>query len=273
MDVDAVPGTPPGPYVFTEERARAWTQKGCQRAAELLPLAGQAARPSAVRHEAVTDPSNWPYGRFMGTWLDESDQPRVLRHLPEVDFFMRLLMIAYQPVLGGHADREAVLASSSRLEMSLTNDALQIQLMTLDPGYSMVRHHALMLFEAVLWLDEPERSVWLGLYDDLVTAVDASPEGRPDLGGLAEIEVGAFADFTELAPRTVAAGDAAALLENRDRLGRIVDYQRCAAVAIGLLWRSYRELPADERQAWHREQLCTGYLRSDYLEKEWMASR
>lgn len=273
MDVDATPDAPPGPHVFTEERARAWTQKGCQRAAELLPLAGEVARPSALRHEAVTDPGRWPYGRFMGAWLDESEQPRVLRHLPEVDFFMRLLMLAYQPVLSGHADRRAVLAGSSRLEMSLTNDALQIQLVTLDPGYSMVRHHALMLFEAALWLDEPERSVWLGLYDDLVTAVDASPEGRPDLDELAEIEAGALADFTELAPRTVAAGDAAALLGNPDRLRRVLDYQRCAAVAIGLLWRAYRELPADERQAWHREQLCTGYLRPDYLEKEWMASR
>jgi hypothetical protein len=270
MDVNAAPGAAPGPHVFTEERARAWTQKGCQRAAELLPLAGEAARPAAVRHETVTDPGRWPYGRFMGAWLDESEQPRVLRHLPEADFFMRLLGLAYQPVLSGRADRRAVLAGSSRLEMSLTNDALQIQMVALDHGYSMVRHHALMLFEAALWLDEPERLAWLGLYDDLVTAVDASPGGRPDLEQLAQIEAGAFADFTELAPCTVAAEDAAALLADRDRLGRVLDYQRCAAVAIGLLWRAYRELPAGERQAWHRDHLSTGYLRPDYLEKEWM---
>ena len=270
MDIDPAPDAAHGPYVFTEERARAWTQKGYQRAAELLPLAGPAARPSALRHETVTDPGRWPYGRFMGAWLDETEEPRVLRHLPEVDFFMRLLALAYQPVVSGHDDRRAVLAGSSRLEMSLTNDALQIQLVTLNPGYSMVRHHALMLFEAALWLEEPERSVWLGLYDDLVTAVDASAEGRPDLEQLAEIEAGAFADFTELAPRTVAPDDASALLADAGRLKRVLDYQRCAAVAIGLLWRDYRDVPAGERQAWHRDHLSTGYLRPDYLEKEWM---
>jgi hypothetical protein len=274
MDIDAFSDAArPGPYVFTEERARAWTRKGYQRAAELLPLAGEVARPSAVRHEVVTDPGRWPHGRFMGAWLDESETPRVLRHLPEVDFFMKLLTLAYQPVLNGRADRLAIMADSSRLEMSLTNDALQIQLVTLTPGYSMIRHHALMLFEAALWLDEPERTAWLDLYDDLVTAVDAAPEGRPDLDGLAEIEAGAFADFAELAPLTIRAEDAEALLADRDRLRRVLDYQRCAAVAIGLLWRAYREVPADERQAWHREQLSTGYVRPDYLEKEWMTSR
>src|ERR1700761_2012366 len=229
MDIDPAPDAAHGPYVFTEERARAWTQKGYQRAAELLPLAGPAARPSALRHETVTDPGRWPYGRFMGAWLDETEEPRVLRHLPEVDFFMRLLALAYQPVLSSRDDRRAVLAGSSRLEMSLTNDALQIQLVTLNPGYSMIRHHALMLFEAALWLEEPERSVWLGLYDDLVTAVDASPQGRPDIDQLAAVEAGAFADFTELAPRTVAADDASALLADAGLLKRVLDYQRYAA--------------------------------------------
>jgi hypothetical protein len=174
-------------------------------------------------------------------------------------------------VLRGRADRRAVLAGDSRLEMSLTNDTLQIQLVTIDPGYSMVRHHALMLFEAALWLDEPERSVWLDLYDDLVTAVDAAPEGRPGLDRLAEIEAGAFRDFTELAPRTVAPRDAAALLADPGPLERVLDYQRCAAVAVGLLWRSYRGRAAGTAEAWHRRHLSDGYVRPDYLEEEWTA--
>jgi hypothetical protein len=273
MDVDSCPEAPLESHVFTNARSQLWTEKGCRRAAEMLPLAGDLARPSAVRHETVSDPGLWPYGRFMGAWLDESSQPRVLRHLPEVTFFMQLLTLAYEPVLTGCANRRSVMAGSSRLEVSLTNDALQIQMVTLDPGYSMVRHHALMLFEATLWLDEPERSVWLGIYDDLVTAMDASPAGRPSLAELASIEADAFADFTELAPRTIAPEDAAALLEDRIRLRRILDYQRCAAVAIGLLWRDYRDSPVDDRQRWHREHLSSGYVQPDYLEKEWMASR
>jgi hypothetical protein len=266
-------GTPCPAQVFTNERSRLWTEKGCRRASELLPLAGDVARPAAVDHETVTDPGQWPYGRFMGAWLDASGEPRVLKHLPEVGFFMELLGLAYAPVLEGRADRRAVLAGSSRLELSLTNDALQIQLVTLDHGYSMIRHHALMLFEATLWLDEPDRSVWLELYDDLVTFVDSSPGGRPDLAELADIEAGAFADFRELAPLSTAARDAAALLADTDCLRRVLEYQRYAAVAIGLLWRGYRAVPAEQRRRWHQEQLSVGYVQPDYLEREWMSTR
>ena len=270
MDVDAAGLATPGVHVFTEERAQAWTEKGLRCAERLLPLVGVAA----VRHEAVTDPDAWPCGRFMVVWPDQYTQPRVLRHLPEVAFFMRLLVKAYRPLLDGHPRRRAALAGMSRLEMSLTSAALQLQLVTLESGYSMVRHHALMLFEATLWLDEPQRSVWLDLYNDMVALVDAGPGGRPDLDALAEIERGAFADFAELAPATVAARDAEVLLaDSSGVLQRILDYQRCAAAAIGLLWRTYRALPGWQRTQWHRAELSTGYLRPGYLETEWMAVR
>jgi hypothetical protein len=137
----------------------------------------------------------------------------------------------------------------------------------------MIRHHALMLFEATLWLDEPDRSVWLGLYDDLVTAIDSSPGGRLDLAELAELEAGAFADFRELAPLSTAPRDAAALLADTGCLRRVLEYQRYAAVAIGLLWRGYRAVPAEQQRRWHQEHLSVGYVQPDYLEKEWTSRR
>jgi len=261
------PAREPDPHVFTDARCRLWTEKGRRLAAEYLPLAGAAARPAAIRHESVSDPSRWPYGRFMGAWLDDSTDPRVLRHLPSAEFFMRLLAVAYEPEFRDRPDRVALLAGTSRLQVSLTNDALQIQLATLASGYSMIRHHALMLFEATLWLDQPERTKWLELYEDLAIAHARSDRG--DLSALADIETGAFEDFVELAPRTIDQDDAIDLLSDHECLSRILQYQRCAGVAIGLLWSNYRELPAADQVRWHAHHLSCGYLEPDYLEKEW----
>jgi hypothetical protein len=126
-----------------------------------------------------------------------------------------------------------------------------------------------MLFYAALWLDEPQRSQWLDLYDELVTQLDTSERGRPDLDELRRIEVDAFDDFARLAGQTLDPAEAQELLEHPSALRNVLDYQLCAAVAIGLLWRDYRVLPETDREAWHREQLSERYLQLDYLEEKW----
>jgi hypothetical protein len=252
-------------------QAQSWVAKGRRHAAAVLPLAGSVADPAEVLPGRVDEADDWIYGNFMVAWLNADADPRRVHHLPDAAFFMELLRIAYAPVLTARPDLAALLADTSRLEMSLTNDVLQIQLAGLREGYSMIRHHALMLFFAALWLDEPHRSRWLDLYDQLVSYLDERPAGRPSPAGLAEVESRAFADFTALAPRTLTATDAAALLAGPGQLRSILDYQLYAGAAIGLLWRQYRSLPEDEREAWQRDQLSEAYLRPDYLEQDWTA--
>jgi hypothetical protein len=258
-----------GADTISDAQADAWVAKGRRCAAPMLALAGPAADPAPVLPARVASARDGVYGNFMLAWLDSDTDPRRVRHLPDGAFFLRLLRLAYEPVLTRRPDLAALLADTSRLEMSLTNDVLQIQLTTLPEGYSMIRHHALMLFHAALWLDEPRRSQWLELYDELVGYVAGRPEGRPDLAGLAEVEAGAFADFTALAPRTLDPAGATALLDDRAALARVLDYQLYAGVAIGLLGRAYQALPEPRREDWHRRQLSDGYLRLDYLEKDW----
>lgn len=259
------PATPDA-HTFHEDRCQQWVATARRHAEELLSLAGAAACPAAVRQETVHDPAAWPFGRFMSAWLDETSVPRVLRHLPDAAFFIRLLEQAFAPELHKRADRALLLAGDSRLEVSLSNDALQIQLRTI-PEYSMVRHHALMLFEATLWLEEPARTGWLALYDELA----GTPDTRPGLDEVAAIEAGAFEDFTALAARTLEADGGESLIADTQALRRVLAYQRCAATAIGLLWRSFRDLSVAERTAWHAEQLEHGYLDPDYLTEEWMS--
>jgi hypothetical protein len=256
------------PALVTPHLAQAWVEKARRLSLPLLDLAGDVADPATVVPQRAERDGDRLYGNFMLAWLDHSQNPRVVHHLPDASFFLKLLNLAYAPIFKRRPELHKLLSGTSRPEMAITNDVLQIQLATGD-GYSMIRHHALMLFHAALWLDEPERAQWLDLYDEAVTVVDQRTTGRPDLDQLAITEAGAFADFQELAPRSLRAQDAHEVLSNRDALCRILDYQLYAAVAIGLLWREYRALPVGSQTAWHRQQLSSGYVQEDFLNDLW----
>lgn len=250
-------------------RTAAWVAKGRRLSEPTLRLAGAVADPSPVEPRLATA-DEWPFGAFMVAWLDGSGPVRHVCHLPDAGFFLRLLDRVYASVFARRPDLRAILRDQSRLEMSLTNDTLQIQLADgLGPGYSMIRNHALMLFIAALWLDEPQRSAWLSLYDEVVTYVDSRPGARPELTVVADIEAAAFADFVTLAPETLDPRAAAALLGSR-RLDAIVEYQLLAAAAIGLLWRDFRRHGSEkERTAWLRRQLSECYRSPDCLNELW----
>jgi hypothetical protein len=253
----------------SDDLAWKWVEKARRLSKPLIELAGSVGDPAVVSPLTVEDSSQWAFGNFMLAWLDSASVERHVRHLPDAAFFLKLLERAYAPVLERRPEFAELLADDSRPEMSVTNDVLQIQLRGLEDGYSMIRHHALMLFIAALWLDEPRRSEWLNLYDELVSSVDEQLGGRPGLEELAEIEAGAFADFVALAPRTLDAISAEELLRSEHELDRILAYQLYAGVAIGLLWREYRTVPASERDAWLREQVSELYRQPDYLEQNW----
>lgn len=259
----------PVPTVF----ASACIEKGRRLSLPLLELAGPVADPAIVVSHLVQENSDRLYGNFMLTWLDNRAEPRVVNHIPDASFFLQLLDLCYAPVFARSPELRSLLTGASRPEMSLTNDVLQIQLRTDQESYSMVRHHALMLFYAALWLAEPERTAWLSLYDQLVTYVDERPEGRPSLEQIATIERGAFEDFEALSSRTLNEQDARQLLKEPKHLRRILDHQLYAATAIGLLWREYRVIPRARQDEWHHEQLSSRLVRPDYLENEWVTQR
>ncbi len=259
-------------HPISEDEAAIWVVKASARSAPLVALAGEVGDPAPVSSRVVNDVDDWQFGRFMLAWLDRQATVRLVHHLPDASFFLRLLEQAYQPVFDRQPQFIELLRDQSRPEMSLTNDVLQIQLHDLGPRYSMVRHHALMLFHAALWLEQPRRHQWLALYDALLTHVDERPQGRPGLAELADVEAGAFKDFALLAWRTVDESDAAILLANaKHELDRVLDYQLYAAAAIGLLWRQYRSLSDTEREKWLLYQFAESYMRLDYLEEEWTA--
>jgi len=265
-------GTPrwAGTNPVSNAQALAWIEKGRRCAEPLLNFAGRVADPADVVPQVADSTDDRLYGNFMLAWLDSAETPRVVRYLPDASFFLQLLRLSYQPVFQYRPELSHLLNGMSRPEMSLTNDVLQIQLRGLEKEYSMVRHHALMLFYAALWLEEPERSLWMELYDELTSYVFERPGGPPNLEQLSLAEAGAFEDFVALAARTLTTDDADLLLDTPAELTRILDYQLYAAAAVGLLWRTYKDVAAPRRDAWHREQLSDQYLRADYLEQSWV---
>jgi hypothetical protein len=257
------------------EQAAIWVSKALKLSEPLVKLAGAAGDASPVAPRMVARSEDWAFGNFMVAWLDFRGDVRHVCHLPDAQFFLRLLGRVYAPVFEARPELAPLLLDDSRPEMSLTNDTLQIQLREAELGskYSMIRNHALMLFAAALWLDQPSRDGWLGLYDDVVTYVDSRPAGRPDLDQLAACEQRALADFRTLGPQTLDGADGDALLADTTALKWILEYQLYAAAAIGLLWREYRAVPSSAHQTWWHKQLSELYLREDYLNESWMENR
>lgn len=252
-------------------RARRWAEKAAALAAPLLPLAGAAADPAPVVARGADDPVDWPYGRFMLTWLEHESDPRRIRHLPDGGFFLDVLDLSLRPVFERDTALRLALRDESRIEMAITNDVLQIQLrgLTAAQGYSMIRHHALMLFYAALWLEEPARGRWLGIFDGALSHLDAQPGGRPGADRLDRVERDGFALSLELAGASADDGEARRLLERPEELRAFLDYQLYASAAIGLLWRQYRRLAGSSRADWERRHLADGYLSPAYLLEDW----
>jgi hypothetical protein len=246
-----------------------WIGKAAKLAAPLLEVAGEAASPATVRARRVEDIGEARYGNFMLCWPDDTTEPRLIHHLPDGGFFLELLRRCYAPVLDAEPELAGLLADDSRLEVAFTNDVLQVQLRGQWQPYSMIRHHALMLFHGLLWLDEPVRSGWVRLYEALADHVVAQEGGPPPVESLAAAEAAAFADFERLAARTHDPADAADLLSDTAAMAAVNRYQVLAAIAITVLWRDYQQQAPDARDDWQRRELAEGYGRQDYLTARW----
>jgi hypothetical protein len=264
MTVQANPADAGHPALISTDDAAAWIAKGRRKTGPLLSLAGDAAAPAQVRPAPVARPSEALYGNFMLTWPESRGAVQVIRHVSDAAFFLRLLARVYEPVLRDQPRLRDLLLDRSRLEVSFTNDVLQVQLRTVPAGYSMIRHHALMLYYGTLWLDPPARDRWFDLYDALVE-VAATQLRVPSTAELEDMEGTAFADFERLAQRSLEPASAAELLKDHRSLAAIERYLTYAGVAIAAIRRDYLTRPPEQREQWHREQLGHGYRQPDYL--------
>jgi hypothetical protein len=253
--------------VMTAAEVRQWSMAVAPEVVRLLALPHAPAAPSEVAlvgHEAVAE---GPYGGWMLTWPepDPANDRQVIHHLPDGRCFVALLHRTYDPVLRSSPHLGAILDDRSRLEMAVTNDTLQVQLVPGEPPYSMIRHHALMLYEAALWLPSTQRDAWLTLYDEMASVALHERGAVPSTAELADVEAAGFAAMRELAPLTFHPEDRAALFE-QPLVEPIVRFQVWAAAAVGVLRRDHEASGvAGDPDAWHDRQLGR-YQEPDYLD-------
>ncbi|HVT70804.1 MAG TPA: hypothetical protein VHF26_23855 [Trebonia sp.] len=257
--------------MITDEQAAAWIAKGAACAESVLRLAGDAAMPRrVVAQRAAGTPR---FGDFMICWPEHRADAEAICHIADAGFFLRLLRKAYEPALRRAPGLGRVITPSSRCEVAFTNDVLQVQLREVTSGYSMIRHHSLMLFYGTLWLDEPARTQWFTLYAEVARAVTETTP-LPARHQLDAIERRAFDDFARLAERSVRSPGS--LLDDEALLGPVLDYLRFAAVAIAAVEYDHRQAHPENLDSWHSSQLQQGYQSEDYplaqLERLWRAS-
>lgn len=252
-----------GSAVITATDARRWIAKAQPLVRTLLELPGVPAAPASVVASEAASIADGPYGGFMLTWPEARHDEQVIHHLPNGEFFLTLLEWVYAPVLSERPHLRSVLGDRTRLEMSMTNDVLQVQLIEGPAAYSMIRHHALMLFEATLWVAPASRAKWVELYNAVADFVMADRTAAPSLAELADVEAAGFAVMQQCASRSVEAADVMELLSD-PVLDSFVTYQLWATAALAALWRDYSSHSATAGTAWHARHLSE-YQQPDFL--------
>lgn len=246
---------------LSSDSVQAWAEKAETLARPILHL------PHAPRVDRVVElpppdgPGAAPHGAWMLTWPDLEPQRARIHRLADGGAFLDLLEHAYQPVLTAKPRLRTVLQNGARLELSVTNDVLQVQLRQSE-RYSMIRHHALMLFEATLWLEPASRYTWGELCSAVADLVMADRSAPPSTTELDDIE----ADGLTAVRASLADGRPSAEIARSDEFAAFRTYQLWATAAIGALWREFASRDAPSEMQWHDAQF-ERYLDQDYLSR------
>jgi hypothetical protein len=235
--------------------AATWAAKAQRLARPLLCLPHSPSAATRIDLFAHDDADDSEYGEWMLSWPEQQKDRQVLHHLTDGSAFLGLLADVYAPVLSSRPALRRVLNNRSRLEMSITNDVLQLQLTPVTGHYCMIRHHSLMLFESILWLDPASRAGWGELCTLTADVVMEERAAAPSTQELDDIENAGFECM-----RTVRlASDTESELRSLTRSGGlepVAEYLRWATVGIAVLWRDWaaREIPTE--MDWHDRQLA-----------------
>lgn len=102
-----------------------------------------------------------PYGPFLGSWIESEDSSGPVIRVLENWAHPFWLMFYHTPeLLEGCPSQDAWRRCRIRLRMGVTNDVWQPFVPGPTSGYSMVRHHALMLAGAWTWLPSEDQREW-----------------------------------------------------------------------------------------------------------------
>ena len=238
------------------------------------PLAFEALGPNGpsktkngvlpVSTELVSNLIDSPYGLFMSAWPIVGDGSVTLCYLQDWTISLVLLRRIFEPIWCHQPDLETAFFDGSRLQVGIMNDVLQGFVDNPPVGtYCMIRHHALMLFEATLWLDPLKRSRWLTLYKAIAEWVKAHWIYRDLKGYLDTMEAEAFSVFTHMKNLTVP--QILAALDQPYIEYTLTQYFQAASLAVGVLAVGYEHVQFERQKEWLVSHIIHYHQSPDYL--------
>ncbi|HEV8528407.1 MAG TPA: hypothetical protein VGS60_12795 [Actinomycetes bacterium] len=260
--------------ILQQEIAQRWIDEVRPLAVALLRDQDRREASSVNIRACGRDPVGAPHGTLMLTWPVRDGREAVINHLVDCRPFLRLYERLLDELPHAGESFRTVVEDGSRLRIAVTNDVLQV----LAPGpshdYSMIRHHALMLLVAHLWLPAAQQLRWAALYRASVGLAaqryQASAAFESPRQYLDDLEREAFAALDELAAQGASparAGDPEATQDRRLHLA--LDYMQAANAAVAVLIDDYSATPPQNRTRWLQQELAVGYRLDDYLLDRW----
>lgn len=207
--------------------------------------------PLPVKAIVIDSLEDTPFGLFMGAWPTRGSKGVEIYSLPNWGFFLALLEASLEAIKPS-TELEKMVMNRSRIWIGIMNDVLQCFVNDPPKGtYSMIRHHALMLLSATLWLPDDWQRAWFGIYEASAQWAQShwTISGSLDTF-LWTIETQAFEAFRKLAALSVSQSDWKWIEDFSPEIGHIFTYFQATCVAVAPLSREYHALSPVHRIDW-----------------------
>lgn len=177
------------------------------------------------------------------------------------------MLAAWRDVVGETddptVDVDSLLASGERQWVGIANDVLQMYVTDPPPGtYSMVRHHALMLAAATLWLGPERAERWRGAHATAARSFIRALHGRPPWEAIEAAERGLSALLRDPRARQPARSVIEWLDGDDEAANRYRDYLGAASLGLAALLGS-RPIDADPTE-WTRDLVQNHHRHADF---------
>ena len=251
-----------GPTARLDEAAAA-TIVAAARPHAVAALADMATPPALRVAVELVEPATNPGGSLIPAWpVVQPDGSVLIRFVRDWGVMLaawRELAVA----AGSDPDQlDALVRGGERLWIGIANDVLQMYVPTPPPAtYSMVRHHALMLAAATLWLGPERAERWRAAHARVAGAFVRSLKGRSPGREIARAERGLSSLLANPASRSGPTETIAWLAADPAAGTAYARYLAAASLGVAAL---LQRAPRTDYAAWLRRAVATRHRGRDF---------
>ncbi|MET3505274.1 hypothetical protein [Halalkalibacter oceani] len=254
--------------ILNEELVSKWIDETVEIVKALLPDSSPFKGSELLFNLAFIDPESAPLGRWMGCYPEMKMDKAQLTVIPDWSFFLYQLYLSLQiDGMDVNVLKKALL-DQSRLRIGITNDVFQ-PYAPLPEGYSMLRHHSLMLFLAVEWLPEESRKNWQEICSVAGRYMANYLSDFPNpLQVLTEVEDSAAQFMRETASASCTKAGLVKLMNISSVRETTQLYFAATCFGIDVLSKAFLKQARDNRDEWLKNEIENELIKPDYLNAE-----